>query len=187
MIFSQASVYCLSTGGGGLSLCPGWSLSRGSLSRVGSLSRRFSVQGGLFPGESPWYPLYGKEWAVHILLECIVVLKMAIMHLNHKNVRNLFSPDEETECLTPLFYTSEPIRYMFSHSIWFQSKHWSWVWLERNVSFSSIFPKKDECSTKLDTMTLLGGESSFQWPFRWTNFLLMSVSLQLEIIDRGDS
>ena len=44
-------------------LCPGGLCLRGSLSR-GSLSRGVSVQGD---------PLYGKEWAVHKLLECILV------------------------------------------------------------------------------------------------------------------
>ena len=84
---------CLSTGvlvsvqGGGLcagGLCPvgslssgvsvqGESLSRGSLSRgiisKGSLSRGVSVQGSSLS----WRPPYNNEWAVHILLECILV------------------------------------------------------------------------------------------------------------------
>ena len=47
-------------------LCPEGSLSGGSLSRVGSLSRGASVR------ETP-PPLYGKEWAVRILLERVLV------------------------------------------------------------------------------------------------------------------
>ena len=62
-------------------LCPGGSLSRRSLSRESlsrvisvkgeSLSRR-SLSGGLCQGAPP--PLYGKEWVVRILLECILVI-----------------------------------------------------------------------------------------------------------------
>ena len=63
----------LSNGG----LCPGC-LCPGGLPRMGSLSRGVSVHGegvclgGLCPGGSP--PPYSTEQAVHILLECILVL-----------------------------------------------------------------------------------------------------------------
>ena len=57
-------------------LCPGWISVQGR-----SLSRGDTVQWGLCPGESlsgggvsvRETPLYGKEWAVRILLECILV------------------------------------------------------------------------------------------------------------------
>ena len=69
--------------GGSLSrgLCPGRSLSMGSLFR-GSLSRgslssrslpRESLFYGEYPGERP-IPPSGNDWAVHILLECILVI-----------------------------------------------------------------------------------------------------------------
>ena len=91
-------------------LCPGGSLARGSLSggslsggslsieglfpegvsvHGGSLSRGGSLSGGLCQGDPPKprptdrdspFPLYRNEWAVCILLECILV-KKELTHL----------------------------------------------------------------------------------------------------------
>ena len=69
----------LFTGGG--ELCPGglsvWGALSGGLCPGGSLSRGgLCLEGGLYPGglcqEDP-LPPYGKEQAVRILLECILV------------------------------------------------------------------------------------------------------------------
>ena len=55
-------------------LCSEGSLSRGEFG--GSLSRGVFVQGCLCQGDPPLRqrPPYGNEWAVHILLECILVI-----------------------------------------------------------------------------------------------------------------
>ena len=50
-------------------LCPGGSASKGSLSGRGAFP------GGLCQGDPPETPLYGKEWVVCILLECIHVFR----------------------------------------------------------------------------------------------------------------
>ena len=84
VIFLHLSVI-LFTGGGSLSggLCQRGSLSRGALCLGGlspgrSLTKGVSVQGGSLSGEvsvgGRGLTLYGKERAVHILLECVLIL-----------------------------------------------------------------------------------------------------------------
>ena len=88
----------LSTGGGGLcpqgGLCPGESLSRGGLCPGESLSRGVSVQGVSIQGVSVKGSLcqgdpHGKERAVRILLECILVLSNFVLFTEaHNTERN---------------------------------------------------------------------------------------------------
>ena len=54
-------------------ICPGGYLSRGSLSGGALCLGGVSVQGGLCQGDPLDRPPYGKERAVRILLECILV------------------------------------------------------------------------------------------------------------------